>query len=432
MKLTLLTLVVILLNGCAFGQTVDYHSGEFQFDTDRVDQSQATVVFHDQRPYVLSGNKNSNFVGLTRSLAGIPYPTSTQSGRPVTDDMAILMRNTLRKNVSNAKVVAVPHTIKPRDTYLVAERSGGHAPFLLYTLYEWKTDTYTQPVLHYNVELAVLDKNGDAIATERESGKDQLGPNQRAERLSLASATTDIFGSLLNSDRVAQSLNIEHASTPVVENFASNAQPSEAKSRTSCSTIKVLEMKKIGMTNDQIMAACPDAVSAHDSREAAVTAQLADKAMTLQCNTPAGVQYTLSNETGAWAGWINERPEYLRLEMSNGRFVFNDYEDCVGSLYSNMSNSPLAVIDFSRELARSHGRYGGKNGVQCRVSNSLADRGLCRGKIYASPQSHAQSPRIQQSSSSAVSLQEQRLRAATRAQCASLNGHWDPQGRMCL
>ena len=261
MKHISLSFLVILLSGCAIGQTVNYDTGSWTFDTDRIAEKQATVIFYDQRPYVLSGNKDPNFVGLLRSLAGIPYPVSTQSGRPMTDDMAILMRNTLRAHGSNAKVVAVPHSINPRDTHLVAERNGGQAPFLLFTFFEWKTDTYTEPVLHYNVELSVLDKDGEILSSERSSGIDQLGANQRAERLTLASATTDIFGSLLNSDRTAKALTGTYASAPVVEKFNSNVQPASTKPAANCSTASVLSMKKIGMTDDQIKAACPDSVS---------------------------------------------------------------------------------------------------------------------------------------------------------------------------
>lgn len=43
------------------------------------------VATHDQRPYVVGGNKKPNFVGLSRGGYGNPFDVVTVSGNPLAD-----------------------------------------------------------------------------------------------------------------------------------------------------------------------------------------------------------------------------------------------------------------------------------------------------------------------------------------------------------
>jgi hypothetical protein len=125
------------------------------------------------------------------------------------------------------------------------------------------------------------------------------------------------------------------------------------------------------------------AAGCQNTPPAAVSAQLDDNAMTVQCSTPTGDKYILSNTTGSWRGKINNRPAALRLVMTTGNWIFEDYEDCIGRLYSEQSPVPVAVINFSGGFPGAEGGYEGKSGVQCIVSRTLAERGLCNGRIVA-------------------------------------------------
>jgi hypothetical protein len=59
--------------------------------------------------------------------------------------------------------------VRDRLTALETERA------LLLTLHEWKSDTYMNVGLTYDVTLAVLERAGIVLAERRLSGRDNLG-----------------------------------------------------------------------------------------------------------------------------------------------------------------------------------------------------------------------------------------------------------------
>ena len=107
-------LIVIFVSGCAIGRTTDYSTGMVNYNTEMGSQTHVLVSVEEVRPYVLNGSKNSSFVGLMRSLAGIPYPVSTKSGNPLVDDFGSLITKSLRSEGIDAKYIAFPIKEHPR------------------------------------------------------------------------------------------------------------------------------------------------------------------------------------------------------------------------------------------------------------------------------------------------------------------------------
>ena len=105
LKLLCFISISVALGGCAIGRTTNYHTGQVDYNTGITEKVHFVVAFQDVRPYVLSGNKNNTFVGLMRSMTGIPYPIKTESGNPLADDFGILVTNSLNAKGLNAEFV---------------------------------------------------------------------------------------------------------------------------------------------------------------------------------------------------------------------------------------------------------------------------------------------------------------------------------------
>lgn len=241
-------LLVIFVSGCAMGRTTDYSTGMVNYNTEMGSQTHVLVSVEEVRPYVLNGNKSSNFVGLQRSLAGIPYPVSTKSGNPLVDDFGSLITKSLRSEGVDAEYIAFP--IKENiDTFIQNNSQEGRS-FLVFSFHEWKTDIYMTASLHYNVSLSVYDSKGNKLASARQKGADELGDDQRPERKNLATANIDIIGSLLNAPQVKTAIT---KGTP--ETAVKKATP-ETKQQDECSVGQILTMKNSGLSDAKISAAC--------------------------------------------------------------------------------------------------------------------------------------------------------------------------------
>lgn len=248
-KLAILLFIVATLEGCAVGRTSDYNSGSVDYNSGITEKAHFVVAFQDVRPYVLSGNKKNTFVGLQRSLAGVPWPVYTKSGKPLADDFGSLVTKSLKNKGLNAEYITFQFR-KDVDEF-VKENAKEGMKILIFSLYEWKTDVYFTSSIHYNVSLAVYDFQGNKIADARQQGSDALGPNERQGRKSLADANVDIIGGLLKSPKIQAAILSEKTEEQINKTFKSYSEKDEK-----CSVKQVLKMRDADLSDDQIQAAC--------------------------------------------------------------------------------------------------------------------------------------------------------------------------------
>src|SRR5262245_13381494 len=84
-----------LLVGCAVGTRHDYPTVLVE---PSVSGSGALgVASHDQRPYVVAGGKEPQFVGLQRGGFGNPFDVRTAQDRPLADDMTQALASSLKR-----------------------------------------------------------------------------------------------------------------------------------------------------------------------------------------------------------------------------------------------------------------------------------------------------------------------------------------------
>jgi len=167
-------LAALLLSACAFGNQHDYTSATPQLTVQG--SGSAAVAVQDQRPYILDHDKKENFCGLTRGGFGNPFDVMTQSNNPLATDFRNAIVAALKSKGVAAEPIETTLALSDADAkQALLAAAKDHA--LLVIIKEWKSDTYFNTALLYNVTLTVFDKTG-AVAAESQilAAKENPGP----------------------------------------------------------------------------------------------------------------------------------------------------------------------------------------------------------------------------------------------------------------
>lgn len=168
----LLLLLLLPLWGCAMGNQHRYH--DVTAELAYAGSGDVAIAVADQRQYVVSGDKGPQFVGLSRGGFGNAFQITTASGKPLADDIAAAIGLSLAaKGFQPRAIACAPGTGEDAATDLL--RTAGAAHGLLVVLREWKSDTYVNTALDYDVTLRVFGASGQRLAEASCSGKDDLG-----------------------------------------------------------------------------------------------------------------------------------------------------------------------------------------------------------------------------------------------------------------
>jgi hypothetical protein len=204
-------------------------------------QGSLAIAVLDSRPDVVSGERQETFIGLSRSLYGIPYPAHTPSKKPFATELVNLAARALKLGGTPPQVV----TVSPyhgRQRAIEAMKATSTDRLLLIELRDWWSDTLIHTDLHYDLGLTVFNAEGQELGSTSLIGHDSVGKRERPERRDLPTATNDILGSLF-------------AAKPIVDAFSATATPVATPSPT-CTVDQILKMKDAGLTQEQIEAAC--------------------------------------------------------------------------------------------------------------------------------------------------------------------------------
>ena len=177
LRFSFLTIIIAgLFGGCAVGQK--YHYDNVIGDLYASGNKTIGVVTQDKRPYILSGEKNINFVGIMRGSYGNPFNVVTESGQPLVDDMT----QSICLSLSKKGFKPIPVNAFPNDSFesiLGKLKTTKADNFILLTLYQWWSDFVGFVVfnswLDYNATLKVLDRNGEFLTEKTIKNIDDLG-----------------------------------------------------------------------------------------------------------------------------------------------------------------------------------------------------------------------------------------------------------------
>jgi hypothetical protein len=163
--------LVTVVSGCAVGNKHNYSDASPNIKGTQGNKLGLGV--QDQRVYVLSGEKSASFVGLSRGGFGNPFNVETESGNPLSDDFSKAVAKALSKKGVQVTEVSIPLRMDQSDVIKNLTQSGNKAVFI--TIKEWKSDTYQNTALNYDVQIQVIDKAGKVVAKKSISGSENLG-----------------------------------------------------------------------------------------------------------------------------------------------------------------------------------------------------------------------------------------------------------------
>src|SRR5262245_44940355 len=109
MRVCVILATLHLLAACAVGNKHSYHA-EVAY-VPETGSGPVSLATHDQRPYVISGKKAPEFVGVSRGGYGNPFDVTTENGRPLAEAMTQAVANTL----SQKGFRSIPVTVNAAD-----------------------------------------------------------------------------------------------------------------------------------------------------------------------------------------------------------------------------------------------------------------------------------------------------------------------------
>jgi hypothetical protein len=195
--------VLCLTAGCAFGHHYDYRQS-FPLPKEH-NLASVTVSVQDQRPFVKDGGSGGDRVGYIRSLAGIPYPVRTASGKPLAEDLAESFATSLTDVGFHTEPVMLSGE---RDSAVVRKIVSNRADrHLLFIVREWETDYYFASTFTYDVSLSVYDPRGRVLVTEEMKGQRDFG-RIGVDDLTAASKTL-VVGELMGRPTIRTAMSAE-------------------------------------------------------------------------------------------------------------------------------------------------------------------------------------------------------------------------------
>lgn len=230
-------------SGCAIGNRHNYRDVIASLPTST--GQNLAVETHDRRPYILSNDKEPNFVGLQRGGYGNPFNVLNQHKEFLSTSISTAVCNSLSAAGAQCRIVETVPTERPEQVVQKITQTNDSVG-LLFTLNEWKADTMMNTALHYDVTITVLSPNGNKIAARTIKGVDDLRgsfwnapayakksvPQAFRDKLELLFTNEDIRGALQG---------------PTTTGVANN---------TACTVSQILKMKEIGLTDSQIKKTC--------------------------------------------------------------------------------------------------------------------------------------------------------------------------------
>jgi hypothetical protein len=269
-----LILASILLTGCAGGRSYDYTLISLDPNLKGGNEEIALGV-HDQREYVKSGEKYPQYVGTQRSPAYVPWNINTKSGLPMADDFLMNISKSLKSEGYKVNAVSLPEK-ENKEQVMVRLKKTGDNRLLLFTINEWFFDVWHKTRMSYSMKLEVFDNEGRLLANaavekemwddkdnavpdlEFKSAVEQLLINDKIVKgldSKLTYSDYDVSSSAANAVVIKNEIPAQN-----VEIQSSQSDPSisrkSSEEKMTCTTDQILEMKRIGMADEQIKAAC--------------------------------------------------------------------------------------------------------------------------------------------------------------------------------
>ncbi len=172
-SVAVLALLGLLLNGCAIGNQYTFRDENIGLPMAPAEKGMAlSTGVSEQRPYILDGDKDPDFIGLQRGGFGNPFDVTTASGNAFVEDVQRVFNNMLQYGGYD---VAFTTRLESLEDFIAANRDQGTTRGLFLEVRDWKTDVGMRVTLHYDLVLTVVDENGQVLATSSQQGLEAAG-----------------------------------------------------------------------------------------------------------------------------------------------------------------------------------------------------------------------------------------------------------------
>lgn len=149
----------------------------------------------DSRPYVLDGDSDESYEGMTREVYGIPISRHTSDRSPLASYVGERLRIGFERAGYSATLVPSPKgsTAAERSRTLAHD---GPGLLMVITLREWSYDQgFARPTFAHDVTLDTYDAQGNWLATQDFQGSDPLprGGGRKHFKRRYAELYQDVF-----------------------------------------------------------------------------------------------------------------------------------------------------------------------------------------------------------------------------------------------
>ena len=203
-KLVFVFALLLVVTGCAIGNSYDYRQANASLPLTGSGELGVGVV--EMRSYVLDGDKTPNFIGLQRGGFGNPFDVKTSSGKPMTDDMS----DVLSRALNSAGYTVNQLYFSSPDSAVIADIivKGNKEKNVILMVKEWKTDVMMNFRLIYDLDLQVVDSQGNVLASNALEGDEKLsGAGFESQNSKSAAAAFETkLGRLFNNPEILAAL----------------------------------------------------------------------------------------------------------------------------------------------------------------------------------------------------------------------------------
>ncbi|MBI5890518.1 MAG: hypothetical protein HZB47_07555 [Nitrosomonadales bacterium] len=201
MKSTIMLLAIVgfVLTGCVVGNKIDYTSA--QLSVKYPGTTKLAFGIQDKRTYIVTKNKDDNFVGVYRGGFGNPFNVTTSSKKSLSEDIAVVVSRVL--NIEGAHASPIIFDGSTSDEEISRTMKNNSTPkALVITINEWKSDS-TNSFAHrvtnfdFNLVAVTYDHNGIQLAKKVVKGTEQVSGGAFAGFSYVESAAPNVLKSKL-------------------------------------------------------------------------------------------------------------------------------------------------------------------------------------------------------------------------------------------
>ncbi|MCG6535224.1 MAG: SHOCT domain-containing protein [Syntrophales bacterium LBB04] len=216
-----------------------------------------SIGVHDQRPYVINDDKAPTYTGTMRGGFGNPWNMSTQSDKPLSDDIAFAVSSGFKRVGSSADPVSVSYK-DDQQAALLKLKSKGAEKIVLITLKEFRSDTYTRAGFFIDAIMKIYDREGRELGGSSTSHKDvgsgdgTVQSPEDAARLHLSRLLNDpaVRTALTEVKKSNAPISVQSGASPAIEIIqpispSSSSQPQSGSADLSEGAKKLRELKKL-------------------------------------------------------------------------------------------------------------------------------------------------------------------------------------------